>query len=236
MSLGSWEILEQRKRTILVCTIAPPDLAVSMNWEDYIEKLQLPPGSQKMRIVGLPFGPARNHGAKTALDNNFSYLGFLDSDVLPPPDMFTKLMETNLDIVSGLYYQRFWPYLPVMFNMAMDEQGKPQRVNIEGWQPGQIVPATFVPAGALLIKRRVLEVMFQNFPMPFQWGVDTAETQGIPSFSEDFTFSYRAQQLGFMPHVHTGIPCLHEVRAVIGPKWQVRGPDANPLFGVCGIL
>lgn len=236
---GSWEIVNQRDKRLLVAVLVPPDLAVTMDFAQNIRNLQLPPGSDFMRMGGMPFGPARNQCAKTALDNGY-HLAFLDADVRAPPDAFIKLVETGLDLVGGLYFQRFYPYMPVMFNEGKDDKGNPTKIPVTGWKPGDIVPCTYVPSGLTLYRRRLLEAMFSRFPRPFEWGVDVApipaENGQVPPFSEDFTFSWRAKQLGVQPYILTGVVGLHEVRAVVGPRWLLPYPSNDPYHGLVALV
>lgn len=236
---GSWEIVAARDKRLLVAILMPPDLAVTMDFAQNIRNIQLPPGSDFMRMAGLPYGPARNQCAKTALENNYN-LAFLDADLRVPPDAFIKLLETGLDLVGGLYFQRFAPYQPVMFNEGKDDKGTPIKVPVTGWKPGDIVPATFVPSGLTVYKRRLLEAMFARYKSPFTWGVDVApvlEPEGNQAtpYSEDFNFTWKAKQIGFQPFVHTGVVGLHEVRAVVGPKWLLPYPSNDPYHGVVAV-
>lgn len=237
---ASWEITAVRKNRVLVAIIMPPDLAVTMDFAQNIRNLQLPPASDFMRIVGLPYGPARNQGAKTALENGYNLM-FIDADMRVSSDAVMKLIETELPLVSGLYMQRFPPYLGCLFSEGKDAQGAPIKIPIEGWKPGDIVPATFIPSGLTLYRHELLQALFSRFKSPFTWGVDVApvlEPEGnqAPPFSEDFSCSWKAKQLGFQPMVHTGVVGLHESRCVIGPRWVVPYPSNNPLHGVCGVM
>jgi len=237
---GSWEIHKIREERVLLGIIYSSDADVSINYAQHMRTLQLPPDSDFIRVGGLPYGPARNQAAKMALEKGYN-LAFLDSDVRVEPDAFMRLMETKLMIVSGLYYQRFNPYQPVIFNEGKDEKGTVVRIPVAGWNPGDIVPCTFVPSGLTIYRLGLLKDMFANFPLPFMWGVDIApvpDTNGMqaPPMSEDFTFSWRAKQLGYQPFIHTGIVGLHETRAVIGPKWMIAAPSPDPINGMIGII
>lgn len=238
---GSWEIQKARESRLLVVILCPPDLNVSLDFTTVLRSIQLPPGSDFMRVVGAPFGPARNQGARTALENGY-HLAFLDADIrLAQHDAFIQLFNTGLDIVGGLYFQRFPPHLPVAFNEGRDDKGNIVKVPIAGWKPGDIVPATFLPSGLTLYRRGLLSRMFERFPRPFEWGVDTAPvpTEGggqVPPFSEDFVFSFRSRQIGFQPFVMTGVWGLHECRAAVGPRWAVPYPSNEPTFGVVGVV
>ena len=239
---GAWEITGQRDKRILLAIIVPPDLVVSMDFSQVIRNLQLPPGSDFMRVAGMPFGVARNQAARVAVDNGFGYLGFLDADIRPVQmDAYMILTGLGAPLVSGLYFQRFWPAIPVAFNAGRNEKGEHVRVPVTGWKPGDIFPADFVPAGLLVVQRQLLIKVFERHPLPFFWGIDVAPVpdvgggQAYPA-SEDFTFSYRCAQLGYRALVHSGVVGLHECRAVVGPRWIVPYPSSDPLHGVVGIL
>ena len=238
---ASWEIMEARKNRLLLAILMPPDLGITMKFARNLHTLQLPPGSDFMEVIGLPYGAARNSAAKQALDRGYN-LAFLDADMRVSPDAYMKLLETNLPYVSGLYYQRLPDYLPCMFNEGRDASGNIVSIPIGGWKPGDIVPADFVPAGLLLIRHPLLVKIFERFPLPFYWGLDVAPVPDVGGgnaypFSEDFSASYRVKNvLGIQPYVHTGVVGLHESRGVIGPKWMVRQPNPDPLLGVMGVM
>lgn len=241
MAPGAWEMVQARRRSILLATLCPPDLGITLSFNRRLKDLQLPPGSNFTWVIGQPWGPGRNQAIRMALDGGYGYLGFLDADVRLPPDAYLRLMESGLDVASGLYYQRYHPYLPVLFNEGQDPQGKPTKLPLVGWRPGDIVPCTFVPGGALLVKRGVLEGVLRHFPRPFEWGLDIAPIPdgfggNLPQYSEDFQFSKRCQVCGFTVGVHTGVVGLHEVWAVVGPKGIVPQPDPQPVWGVCSVL
>lgn len=235
---GSWEVLAQRQQRLLLGIICPPDLEITLDFALLKRYLRLPPGSDYMRVVGLPFGPARNQIARVALENSY-HLAFWDADLRVEPDAFLQLFATGLDLVSGLYYQRFHPYLPVAFNLGYDEKGTPIRVPVRGWQPGDTFPCTFIPTGLTIYRQRLLSALFSRYPRPFEWGVDVApipvEEGRLSPFSEDFNASIRSQSLGFQGYVNSKVVGFHEVLAVVGPKWVVPWPSSDPLHGLVGV-
>lgn len=237
---GSWEIAKQRDERLLLAVICPPDLAVTLDFSQNLRNLHLPPGSEFMRVVGLPYGPARNHAAKSAIDNHYN-LAFVDADMRVQPDAYTKLLSTHLDIVGGLYFQRFPPYMPCMFNMSIDSNGQMVKTPIVGWKPGDLVPCDFVPSGLTIYRLRLLSALFSKHPRPFEWGVDTSPVPSdnginVPVFSEDYTASWRAKELGYQGHIMTDVVGLHECRAVVGPKWMIPLPSPDPYHGVVGVV
>lgn len=236
---GSWEILQQRDRRLLIGLLVPPDLLVSIDFSTHIQQLQIPPGSDYLRLVGAPPGPARNNAAKIALERG-CHLAFLDIRLRVPSNAFMALLDTQLDLVAGLYYNRNYPHVPLIFNEGRDANNNFIKVPVRDWKPGDLVPCTFVPGGLTIYRRRLLDAMFARYPRPFEFGMDIAPvpTEGgqVPPFFDDDTFAWRAKQMGVQGFCHTGVVGLYEVRAVVGPRWTIPYPATDPLAGVVGVI
>ena len=239
----SWEIIKERKNRVLVGMLCPGDVAqASIDFMRMFRHIQLPPGSDFAPVVGLPFDAGRNQVLKMAYQNGM-HCAYLDLDLRVPPDTYIRLLESQLPYVGGLYYQKFPPYNPCIFNATQDAQGNIMQVPVLGWKPGDIVPVDFLPTGILLIRNELLGPIFQRWPLPFTFGVDIAPVPDfggnpVPAMSEDFGLCWRVQTgLGIKPACMTGIVGLHEVRnAVVGPKYMIQQPDPHPLRGVVGVV
>ena len=214
---GSWEVLNLRKNRTLVATIAPPDYKVTMGWAMSMRQLQLPAYSDFTRSTGLPFGPARNSCLKIALEQGYNYLFFVDADTLVSPTIISDLINTGYDYIGALYYRRYPPYepAPCMRTVQTNAQGQTTvgRGPLPNFQPGSIIPVDFLPTGATLFSRRVMEAVLRKFPKPFEWTVDIDNPAS--GMSEDFNFSVRAAEVGYQPMLHTGIICPHELAMVV---------------------
>ena len=215
---SAWEILDIRKSRTLVAIIAPAEHRVSLRWTIMSRQMVLPPGSDLMLITGLPYGPARNQGLKTAMEQGFAYLAFLDTDTLPPIDWVTRLIATQRDLVGCIYHQRFPPFNPTAFIQGTDENGGLQKLPLPAHQRGDIIPVDFLATGSTLYSRRCMESVLAKYPRPFEWGIDIAGIPGddgiLPNLSEDFMFSVRARDMGFQPWLATGVEARHEMEVV----------------------
>lgn len=215
--MHSWEILQQRRQRTLLCSIAYGGARVSLGFMRMYKNLQLPPGSDTIIVENLPYGPARNHCAVTVLQGGYSYLAFLDLDILVPPDAYIRLIETGHPLISCLYYQKFAPYNPAFFGAGTNEQGQLVKTNI-AFTPGQIVDCVFMPSGACLIHRSVFERMqAAGITKFYEWRMDIDNPTGE---SEDYNFSLKAYQLGIIPRVHTGIMAKHEFTSTVEIETQ----------------
>ena len=200
---GAWEFGPPQ---VLVAILTRE--TVTTKWAQGFRELQMPPQSQIIFLTGMPFGHARNSACQTALQHNFTYLFFLDDDVICPPDTIPRLMSRGQDIISGLYFRRAEPInMPVML-----KDTKPKPSFITGFQPGTLIEADLVGAGCLLLHRRVIE----RVPPPkFEWTIDydgVHSNINVPESeraSEDFTFMRKAKKLGFRIIVDTSVQCIH---------------------------
>lgn len=203
---GAWE-MEQPSVLVAILTRE----IVSMRWAMGLRNLQMPAASGIIAKSGMPFDYARNQACEAALGSDFQWLCFLDDDVIPPGDAIARLMSHGKDVVSGLYYRRAHPLVPVM--MFYDDKRAAQWVT--NWNPPQcLLDVDLVGAGCLLIHRRVLE------RMPPPWFVWELGRSDLPAdrqhLSEDFSFCRRAKEHGFQICVDTSIRCEHVGLGVSG--------------------
>ena len=220
---GAWEILKARRERVLCCVIMPPELRHSRAWTRMWKNLQLGQGGEVIDVQGLPYDAARNHAVKAAVDGDWGYLFFLDSDTIPPANIVPQLIATGRDFIGGLYHQRGGAFLPVACNMVRDAKGDWVRGGLPPHQPGEVIPVDFLGMGATLISRRCMQAVLEHFPRPFAWGKDIAPVPDdhggqLPPLSEDYMFCLRAKALGYQPWVHTGIVAQHEMMVVVTDK------------------
>ena len=219
---SAWENLNTRKGRVLVVSITPSDPKVSMRWAIMNRNMALPPASDYMTVAGLPYGPARNRGLKFAVDGNYGYLAFLDTDTVPPADWVMRLIATKRDLVGCIYHQRFPPFNTTAFMEGKDKQGGVDKLPLPPHNRGDIIPVDFLATGATLYSRACLKAVLAKYPRPFEWGIDIAEIPGdegmLPHLSEDYMFSIRARDMGYQPWLATGVEARHEMTVVSTAK------------------
>jgi len=204
---GSWEC---PKPSVLITVLSGREV-VSTAWAENWRTLIFPDRGNRIFLYGMPFDHARNQGCQRTLETGHEYLFFLDDDVIVPPDTILRLMNHNLDIVSGLYYRRQLPLAPVMMKEFLGKNTQ----WITNYQPDSLVEADLIGCGCLLIKRKVLEIMS---PPWFEWKCDPFRWPDLTSFercSEDFDFCRKAQKLGFKLYVDTSIQCHHAGLSIV---------------------
>lgn len=197
---GSWEM---KPPEVLVAILTRE--MVSTAWAQGLRNLSLPSASNIIFLSGMPYDHARNSACEKILEFNFTWLLFIDDDVVPPPDVYARLVAHGKDIISGLYFRRSEPTsMPVMLRKGSGPTDRP--AFITDFKPGDVIEADMVGAGCLLIHRRVIEKMKANW---FEWKVDQKQLPEIERTSEDFTFCTSAKAMGFNIYVDTSISCQH---------------------------
>lgn len=201
---GAWEA---GRPGVLVATLTRE--MVATRWAKGYRDLQLPPASFTSFLSGMPFDHARNMACENMLNMNFTWLFFLDDDVVAPPDTIQRLINHGKDIVSGIYHRRALPIAPVMLRFDANDQA--QWVN--EYPANTLIEVDLVGAGCLLIHRRVLERMSRPW---FEWQLGKEDPKPEPGvkvpskLSEDFSFCRKAKrEFGFGIYVDTSIQCEH---------------------------
>lgn len=198
---GSWELINQNR--VLVCTLTRE--LVSTTWAMNFRNLQIP-GTYTF-VSGMPFDHARNTGCQKLLEIGWEWLFFLDDDILCPNDIILKLMSHKLPIVSGLYYRRAEPLVPVMLKEEPENNYK----WITQYAKDSLVEVDLVGAGCLLIHRDLLLSMppVSKDNRWFEWRCDKDDLPQYEKTSEDFTFIRHLRKNNVKVYVDTSQVCKH---------------------------
>ena len=145
---------------------------------------------------------ARNELVQDAIKDNCDYLLFLDSDILMPSGAIDKLIDMNEDIVSGLYFAKGKPYLPVA---RLIKDGK--HLYLEDFDYNTVIDVAGVGMGMCLIKTSV----FSKLKYPY-FKFDWVDDKGVGPYqvAEDLYFCDRAREAGYKIKLNTGILLEHE--------------------------
>ena len=206
---------------IAVSAIGPVSYEWACNYADIWERR--PAGTSRMRLPPYVIDQSRETGAETAVGNRFKWIFFLDSDVLPPPDVINRLIAHNKPIVSGFYSRRHPPIYPLLLRKTSDNPIKFDL--IRDFTPGTLVEVDACPAGCMLVSTDAL----RKIPKPwFYWSSGRA----IDGVGEDYFFTQKAQMIGFKVYVDTAMKCRHKGDFLILPRddlgYEIMGESPNP--------
>lgn len=152
--------------------------------------------------IGVPRSfvtDARNAIIKEAVKMNCDWVFFLDDDTYIDPNGVLEMLKLDKDISSppiadrrgGIHLNVFDDYLHKM--TALDKTKKVKAVG----------------CATMLIKRKVLDKLIEEYETPFEFQVGTDENGGKTPISEDVGFCLRAEKFGFETFAVKGIKTGH---------------------------
>lgn len=164
---------------------------------------------------------SRNMGVDKALACDAKWLLYIDSDMFVPEDGLLKLMARDVDIVSGLYHSKQFPYWPIasMFNPIQpmfppDTNPSPlhkmfprgEYQSISEWRDGSLVEVDGVGTGFMLLKTEI----FSKIAEPWFWNMPIRAREHWVVLGEDYTFCRNAKDAGYKIHLDTAVKCGHD--------------------------
>ena len=152
---------------------------------------------------------ARERIAHKAINEHFTHVLWLDSDMVFSPDLLDDLMFSGNDFVTGVYHARRKGYASVIFTKLdfgeIDGVAKFERAETYPAETFEIAGCGF---GCVLIKTEILSAVC------FNKGVCFTPT---PNFGEDLAFCKRATDLGFHIWCEPSVVCGHIGHITIYP-------------------
>jgi GT2 family glycosyltransferase len=145
---------------------------------------------------------ARNMIAEKAMNEGFTHVFFLDSDMVVTPNTLIKLLADEKDIVSGMAFKRVPPFEPCFYKEIVWNEAKQNHecVMIPEWEKDSLVEIAAVGMACALIKTEVLKAVKEKYGSCFHPG---------KSLGEDIAFCRRAVDLGYKIFVDTSLSIGH---------------------------
>jgi len=206
--------------------VVPHTGSVSMRWAIRLATLDMPPHHIVTKSVAA-LDLARERTVEDALDANPEWLLFLDSDVIPPVDVFACLRRHEKPVVSGLYYVDGDVVHPAVW--MLDENRSLTSVAVDDghlvyeWDgtrtrldpdPNGLLAVDGIGLGCALVRASVFEELEQPW---FRWTKgyeehpwDLRDQRGGRGVSEDFFFCHKLAEAGYDIHLDTSVRCAHE--------------------------
>lgn len=149
-------------------------------------------------VKGAAINEARDMAARNAIMGGFTHLMFIDDDIMFPPDAIQKLIDMNWPIAAGLYFTKAEHSMPVAWERLYLEDDQIQADPLILQRNETIYEVDAVGMGFTLIQVDVIKDVLKHnkstfYPLHFA--------------SEDITFCYLANQLGYrvMLNITTGL-------------------------------
>lgn len=172
--------------------------------------------AQLIHSQDFPVDAARNEIVRAMLASDAEYLLFLDADMTHPLDLPARLLRHDVGLVTARYHMRRPPHHVV----AMRHIG-PNKFDCEALTKGQgLMPIDFAGAGALLIRRDVLESIRQLEGE--NWFRYSRQTRPPHEFriSEDMHFFQLARAVKVQPYLDWDTACGHLATFEVTGTWN----------------
>ena len=161
----------------------------------------------------------RNALTEKALSLGADWIFYVDDDQIFNPNTLRKLVDRDVDVVSGLYVGRNVPFEPVAYDKE-DERGFVKSVTLENTHSGML-EVKAVGAGALLARCNV----FKNLEKPY-WRLGQTNNA---SLGEDIDFCQRVRKTGAKIFVDLDVCVGHKLMCTI---WPTKNYSWETIVGV----
>lgn len=153
---------------------------------------------------------ARERIAHKAINEHFTHVLWLDSDMVFSPDLLDDLMFSGKPFVTGIYHARRKGYASVIFTKLdlgeVDGVASFERCETYPSETFEIAGCGF---GCVLIETSILENVCYNKGTCFN---------PTPNFGEDLAFCKRATDLGHKIYCEPSVVCGHIGHIAIYPE------------------
>lgn len=160
---------------------------------------------------------ARERIARKAINEDYTHVLWLDSDMVFHEDILDDLMFCGKQFVTGIYHARRKGYASTIFKKI--ELSNIQRFDEYPSEPFRIAGCGF---GCVLTDVEILKAVCLNFQTCFT---------PLPSLGEDIAFCKRATDMGFELWCEPTVVCGHIGHITIYPEDHERWKETISNFG-----
>lgn len=201
------------KHPKIMISVITGEYARRADFYDYYNLLIKPPDTYVILCHDRSPAHGRNVVIEAAIENNCSHILFIDDDMAYKPDSLVKLLEHDVDIVSGMYFTRSYPAKPLVFDIA-DDDGSCLPVYLTGEEP-RLIEIVAAGLGFCLIKTKV----FQELDKPwFRLGELDPE-----QWCDDIGFFNRVRKADIKVYCDTEVLCGHMGTMIVWPEKDADG-------------
>ena len=150
---------------------------------------------------------ARDRLTREAIESNADRVLWLDSDMQFGVDLMQRLaedMDTGMDFVSGLYFKRQFPVVPLLSKLQDDKLAP-----CLDYPKDQVFEVDATGFGACMMSTKLLKDVVDTFGSPFY---------PVAGHGEDYSFCVRARELGYKLYCDSRIKVGHVGAYVFGEE------------------
>lgn len=180
---------------------------------DFFNMLTKPDNTLQLLCHDRSPAHGRNLIIDTAIENKCTHVLIIDDDQEYPKDALTRLLAHDVDIVSGLYYGKTYPHIPMVFDIAADDGSCFPLYLTKGLKG--LIPIVATGFGFLLMKTSIFSKLEKPYVRlgeldPEQW-------------CDDMGFFNRVRKAGIKAHCDLDCWIGHMGSMIIRPKRREDG-------------
>jgi hypothetical protein len=179
---------------------------------DHFESILTPEGVMifKNKAHGQSPARGRNMLIEQAFENNCTHILFVDDDVYLPPDVISRLLSHDKDIVTGLYISRSYPHRPYLFRAWDEATGAAIWAHLRDGETG-LIPIVAAGFGICLIKTSV----FAKLEKPY---IRLGEME-LDQWCDDIGFFSRVSKAGIKVFCDLDCQAGHSFSGIARPVY-----------------
>lgn len=145
--------------------------------------------------------------AAYAINNSFDYVLWLDTDMVFKPDLLERLIEDDVDMAAGLFFQRRPPCEPAIWKSIVYGEGENRYdEKFLDYPEGEMFEIDACGMAAVLVKGEVLRTVHERYLRTFE---------PISGYGEDISFCLRAKNCGFKIWCDSRIKVGHRGHTIV---------------------
>jgi len=158
-------------------------------------------------IAGSLIYANRDKLSDMAVNGEYDYMLWLDSDMIFAPDILKRLIADDKDIVSALAFMRRPPYDPVIYKtLKIGLPGEAQVELYNDYPKDSVFEIDACGFGGVLVKTSVIRDVIEKNRTAFI---------PIPGYGEDISFCIRARREGYKIFCDSAVKMGHVARTVV---------------------
>lgn len=201
--------------TKVLIGVTTGEYARRADFYDYFNLLKKPEGTLSLFCHDRSPAHGRNMVIEAAKEQNCTHLLIIDDDMAYKENALEKLLEHDVDIVSGLYLTRAYPHTPLAFDIADDVDGSAGSMYLLENENRRLVPIVAAGFGFCLIKMSVFDRMEKPY---VRLGELNSE-----QWCDDIGFFNRALKAGVKAYVDLDCLVGHIGTMIIWPNRDSEG-------------
>ena len=162
---------------------------------------------------------ARNTLAQKACENGYDRIMFIDSDMIFNGDLYKRLsarLDEGYDFVTGIYFTRRMPILPVIYSDVFMEDNVPTAVEYKDYPKDSLFKVSACGFGGCMMTTKMLLDIATKYGLPFS---------PILGFSEDLSFCIRAREAGYELFCDSTIKMGHKSHCIVNEEDYLKGAE-----------